>query len=431
MLKKVGIIADDFTGANDTGVQLAKKGFRSSVMVRLGQNEMDGSRDVLIIDTNSRSLPEKAAYEAVDQAASFFLENRFDIIYKKVDSTLRGNIGAELAAVERVVQPDLVVIAPAFPKMGRTTRDGNHFVEGKLVSTTEFGKDPKTPVSESDIVKLIERHSEHHVVNIRQDRLNDEGFESFIEEQLNQKARSFVCDAEDEADLERIAEKFAQLPYKVLWVGSAGLIEYLPEKLSMESESGEKAAKLLKAGQTLTVSGSLSEKTKRQLQELATLNHVQMIEVDPVDILEGTLDYQHHLSEFDLSMDLVVYVDNNEQNRLAALQTAERLGMTKEETGSQISEGLGMIAKYILNTVPIEGMILTGGDTAKDVCLAIDVAEMELIDEIEAGVPMGRVDFNGKRLLTVTKAGGFGKENTLKHALHHMKGMTQAYDSNE
>ncbi|WP_261133547.1 four-carbon acid sugar kinase family protein [Bacillus sp. Marseille-Q3570] len=429
MRERIGIIADDFTGANDTGVQLAKKGFLTSVMVNIDKMEIKHENDVSIIDTNSRSFTNKDAYEAVHHAASFYLENQVDCVYKKVDSTLRGNIGSEISAVDHVLKPDLVVIAPAYPQMGRITKDGKHYVDGELVSDTEFGKDPKTPVTQSDIQELIQPYCNAEISKVTQTQLNDDEFATYIQNEVARNIRWFVCDAESEEDLKKISSKFGDLPLNVLWVGSAGLIEHLPEGLSLNSNNESNNLKDWTSNQVLTVSGSLSERTKQQLLELDEIDDIQMIEIDPLMILEETFDPNSLLDRKEEKKDLVIYVDNNEFNRKAALEYAERNALSKEEIGSKISKGLGQIAKHILRFTSIDGLILTGGDTAKDVCSAMNVMEMELLDEIEAGVPLGRINFNDQKLWTVTKAGGFGNKDTLKNALYYMKGMKHTYDS--
>ncbi|WP_221568467.1 four-carbon acid sugar kinase family protein [Alkalihalobacillus sp. TS-13] len=429
MRERVGIIADDFTGANDTGVQLAKKGFLTSVMVNIDKMESKHQNDVVIIDTNSRSLTNKGAYEAVHHAASFYLENQVNFVYKKIDSTLRGNIGSEISAVDQVLNPDLVVIAPAYPKMGRTTKDGKHYVDGELVSDTEFGKDPKTPVTQSDISELIKPYCNYEIAKVTQAQLDDVEFATYIQNEVARNNRWFVCDAESEEDLKKISRKFGNLSFDVLWVGSAGLIEHLPEGLSLNSYNETINLEDKTSNQVLTMSGSLSERTKQQLLELDKIDNIQMIEIDPLLILEETLNPHTLLDRKEEKKDLVIYVDNNESNRKAAIEYANRNGLSKEEIGSKISKGLGQIAKYILRYTSIDGLILTGGDTAKDVCVAMNVMEMELVDEIEAGVPLGRINFNDQKLWTVTKAGGFGNRDTLKNALYYMKGMKHTYDS--
>ncbi|MDA6082658.1 four-carbon acid sugar kinase family protein, partial [Escherichia coli] len=102
--------------------------------------------DVLIVDTDSRAKTQEEAYKAVEKAPSLLFEKGYAHVYNKVDSSLRGNIAAELAALEGVYRPEIIVIAPAFPKMNRTTVSGHHYVNGKLITETEFGRDPKTPV---------------------------------------------------------------------------------------------------------------------------------------------------------------------------------------------------------------------------------------------------------------------------------------------
>lgn len=143
MKNKMGIIADDLTGANDSGVQLAIKKLSTSVVFDYTNSSKEMASDVLIVDTDSRARAKEDAYKAVVEAATFLKRNGYKHIYKKVDSTLRGNLEAELAALESVYNPDMVVIAPAYPKMRRQTINGHHFVDGKIITETEFSNDPK------------------------------------------------------------------------------------------------------------------------------------------------------------------------------------------------------------------------------------------------------------------------------------------------
>lgn len=98
--KKVFIIADDLTGTNDTVVQFCKVGYRGVVLADLGVNlsGIVGAYDVLGINTNSRALPSGEAYRRVREVIEWLTSSLISLgyslddvlIYKKVDSTLRG-----------------------------------------------------------------------------------------------------------------------------------------------------------------------------------------------------------------------------------------------------------------------------------------------------------------------------------------------------
>jgi len=131
MPARLGVIADDLTGANDTGVQFARHGARTLVpldwhdLAALGR-----AADVLVLNTNSRGLPADVAARRARVAAEALRKARVEAIYKKIDSTCRGNIGAELEAILDVYAVPLTVLAPSFPPAGRAVRDGVLTVKG-------------------------------------------------------------------------------------------------------------------------------------------------------------------------------------------------------------------------------------------------------------------------------------------------------------
>lgn len=153
---RFAIIADDLTGSSDSGVQFARRGLISSVLFNIEtMNLKKMNADVVVVDTDSRGLKKEEAYQRVTRAAEKIKTFSFDHLYKKVDSTLRGNIGAEVDAVLEIIPKDFAIIAPAYPTIGRTTQNGEHYLNGKLIHETEISRDPKTPVLESNIEKLL------------------------------------------------------------------------------------------------------------------------------------------------------------------------------------------------------------------------------------------------------------------------------------
>lgn len=128
------IIADDFTGALDTGVQFAAYGAATRVMVKDQVDFASCDAQVLVVDTETRHLPPEKAYQIVEELTRAACRAGIRYIYKKTDSALRGNIGAELAAVLQASNNRQLPFLPAFPQNGRTTRDGIHYVDGVPVT---------------------------------------------------------------------------------------------------------------------------------------------------------------------------------------------------------------------------------------------------------------------------------------------------------
>lgn len=153
---QVLVLADDFTGANDAGVSLAEAGMSVEVAFSAGQ---PSTAQALILNSDSRAMSAAAAADKVTgllRGAARFVPH-WQV--KKIDSTLRGNLGGELEAMMAAHGCRLAVVAPAYPAAGRHTRDGRCYVHGVALDQTEFASDPKTPVSRAEISEIIAMQS--------------------------------------------------------------------------------------------------------------------------------------------------------------------------------------------------------------------------------------------------------------------------------
>jgi len=131
------IVADDLSGAADCAVVCAARGL--SAVVALKPGERPRTADVWSVDGDTRAMTAEAAAattEAIADACGAGL------LFKKLDSTLRGHVGAELAAILRArrrVRPDTVaILAPAFPALGRTTVGGRQRLHGEPLEASEI-----------------------------------------------------------------------------------------------------------------------------------------------------------------------------------------------------------------------------------------------------------------------------------------------------
>ena len=143
------IIADDLTGALDSSGFLARSGLMVTIYPGRTFELTDG---VTVINTGSRGDPAPVAVKKLREAAQRL---KGETIFKKIDSTLRGNIAPEIETLLETVSYEKVIIAPAFPAMGRTVVNGVLLVKGVPVAETDFGRDPVTPVKESLIPALF------------------------------------------------------------------------------------------------------------------------------------------------------------------------------------------------------------------------------------------------------------------------------------
>ena len=182
------IIADDFTGALDTGVQFAAAGA--------------GVR-VLVMDAETRHLDGREAYEVVWNITKRAMACGVPFIYKKTDSALRGNIGSELTALLDASGQDSLPFIPAFPQMGRITREGVHYINNIPVKDSVFGRDPFEPVTCSFIPDIIHQQSNIQVEVMREedDKRGMDRMETAREPNRGQQSKIVVYDAQSQESL--------------------------------------------------------------------------------------------------------------------------------------------------------------------------------------------------------------------------------------
>jgi uncharacterized protein YgbK (DUF1537 family) len=398
MNNKALIIADDFTGSNDTGVQLRKKGLDVEVLLFPTEEALDHS---VVLDTESRILPPEEAYQKVKALTTKVAKNNdFQFIYKKIDSTLRGNIAKEIQAVMDVTQPDEIIIAPAFPKIKRTTKNGRHYLDGKPLMETEIANDPLTPVWTDDIMELLKKDFTssivlHSVADLAQG-IWPEGL-------------IHIFDIQEDSDLERLASIAKKRNKKQLFVGSAGLAEYLFEKPQLP---------------TLSVVGSVSEVSLQQMN-VAEKNGVRLVTIDLNDLVAENCiaKYSQLLEESLKKGDTILTVTRKKNDYTETIELFNRLGIPdKKEISRIIRESLAQITANTLKSTAVSGLFLTGGDTAIEVIHELQGTGCKILAEVEPGIVQCQLlggAFEG--LLITTKAGAFGKEDSLYNSIQKMK----------
>jgi len=433
---KLTLIADDLTGANDSGVQLAKCGLHTFVFMNPSGAVIQDC-DAAVMDTDSRSLPAAEAYRLAKAAAEQAKQWGARLVYKKIDSTMRGNIGSELDAMVDIFQPDFVVVTPAFPRNGRTVRNGHLFVHGIPVHETEMARDPKTPVLQSGIPDLIALQSGRKTAVVTKELLA-EGLSpllSRMEDWLRQQVKYLVLDAESEEELAHAARLFSQCGRNLVWCGSAGLAFHLVEAMGWMTSGRDRTNAESMAGTdrpVLAVVGSVSPRSRKQLDILLGDERVAGIKLHSASVVRGgdaKQAEQKRVMEaakeaLDRGLDPVLYSSGEPKDVREAKEIGAGLGLDDSAVSNRIAEALGEAAARIVLSANPGGLVMTGGDTAKQVCRFVGATHMRLQDEIETGVPLGWLAMGPNRdtLPAVTKAGSFGTDEVLLRALRLLRG---------
>lgn len=432
--KRIAVIADDLTGANDTGAQFAKQGLKTIVLIGADSSSREIEEDVVVVDSDSRALAEEESYRRVAQAARLFRDRRFRIVFKKIDSTLRGNIGREIDAIMDICGQELAIVAPAFPKNGRTTVDGHHLLNGDPLEATELARDPKCPITESHIPTILSRQTVRKVGHIGVERVEGgpQGILAAMEENLAAGRQVIVCDAWKDEHLRMHAQAAIRLGRRVLWVGSAGLAEHLPAALGLAADPwGERTERdRLPGKETVVVfAGSVSNVTRGQVRMLERRGGVACIEADPCALLRReTSDgeiircLEAAFEAVEAGMDVVVSAGVSQEVVERTMDRASSLGMSSRETAGEIASAFGRICRGIAAKVELKGLVLTGGDTALSCFRHLSADGFGVAGEVAPGIPVGLLKgglCDGLRV--VTKAGAFGAEDALCRAVDRLK----------
>ena len=403
----LGVIADDLTGAMDTGLQFAKRGLYTLVHVGPGQLP---EADAWVLDTDSRASSPNDAMNRASEAARALLGRR---VYKKIDSTMRGNIGSELLGVLDVLRCDKAVVAPAFPPAGRSTVHGHQMLNGTPLEKTGFARDPRWPMRESYIPDIIARQAGELVghVELRFVEGGSDALRSAIEAAGE---RLVSVDAVTAGHLTTIGQVLAEVGPRWLPCGSAGLAEGWLPALGLATRTCVKP-RVKRERPVIVAATSRSEVTAGQIDRAQSELHVPIVSVK---VHRLTDDEARGIERRRLAEAVSEQLANGSDVILASSMTPLVVGL-----GRGVAILLGQVLQNTLSEHVLGGLFLTGGDLAVATCRALGTSAIRLEDEVQPGVPAGTLvggDYEG--LPVVTKAGGFGNERAIVDALSYLHG---------
>lgn len=402
---KLLVIADDFTGALDTGVQFKARG----TLIRIGLPEggalLEG-RDVqvLIVDAETRHMAPDQAMEAVRSIVAAAERAGVSCIYKKTDSALRGNIGSELTAMLQAGRGGCVHFIPAFPRMNRRTVNGVHYIDGRPVAESVFGTDPFEPVRFSAVGDIIASQSgaPTHLIGPGGSPAGREGI--------------LVYDAETDQDLHRIARSLRAGGGLHLLAGCAGFAAELPGLLGLEQSAGGLPPL---DPRLLAVSGSINPITLEQLDaaERAGVPRIrltprQKLEPGWLESGEGRRTLSAWLKQVESSPSAIIECGGGDGGATDAWARAR--GMTGEQTRRQVCRTMGAVLQALLDRGLERTLLLTGGDTLRSFMEHIGQDELTPLGELAPGVVLSQVRYRSKTFNMISKSGGFGGRALLK-----------------
>jgi D-threonate/D-erythronate kinase len=404
---KLLIIADDLSGAADCGVACAGHGLNT--VVALADAAYDTDADVLSVDGDTRRLDAKHAAAETMRLVQKYVRHNELLLFKKLDSTLRGNIGAELGAMLRTLHSGqwrgervVTVFAPAFPAAGRTTANGRQLVRGMPLEETEIWR-RHGMTGNADISGMLGTagmRSAHLPLDlIRSSHRSLGGAMS----ELVENADVLICDAETDEDLRAIAEASFALGRATIWAGSAGLARHLPRAAGLGRSLGYRSEQPLASGPTLFVIGSFSGVSQEQVKVLSTAPDVVSIALPSGVLLAGSRSPGWRKLDSGLRKAL-----ETGRDVVVSLGMESSIVMAK---GPLLAAALaGFVAPHADR---VGALVASGGETARSVLQAWGITGLRLVGELEAGLPFSVTEKWKRQLLVLTKAGDFGNPQTL------------------
>ncbi len=415
----VAIIADDLSGGADCGVSFSHAGL--DVAIQLDRTaEAPQWAQAAVVPTDSRDQEADEARAAVAETVTSLAMRHPAMWYKKIDSTLRGHLALELAVTIRGVRPDLTVVAPAFPAHGRTVVGGRAFLRGIPLERTETWR-AQGLRGTADLPAMLRagglRVRSLHLGDIRTGRVAERLQDGVGETDI------VVCDAETEDDLAAVAAGGQGTGLKVLWTGSAGLAQHLAGLRVARPGNGSLKGIAPVTAPVAVVVGSAAGAAVAQLRHLETLPGIRVVRVHPAAILGSASGRQAaEIAANDLAAAdgaIGAALADGQDVALGLVPPDSPGGVVLDAAASRVvSRALGKLIGS--RSGQLGGFALTGGDTALAVLAACGVTALRPVSEVATGVPVCVASPDGRPV--ITKAGAFGDERILAHAVGVLHG---------
>lgn len=388
-MNKLLIIADDLTGALDTGVCFASAGISTCVRLPGNANQQptneDFSVDVAIVE--SRHMQAAEAYGAVYETIRQMAGNHYTYLYKKTDSALRGNIGAELAATLDATEEVTLHFIPAFPKMNRIVRQGVLYIDGVTpVAQSVFATDPFNPVKHSEILKLIAEQT---------------GRDAYIAAETKEAYDKGIAvyNAETDEDFIRIGQHLIHQIGAKLFAGCAGFANALPQLIAFDTCD---EAVPLPAGKLAVFCGSVNPISLEQCEAAEQAGHPRY----HLQSAGEFLDRERITNQISAA---------SREHEIVVLDTgAEDLGATDDEVlarSAVVADYFSRVIADFLAMNPKVTLFIIGGDTLLAFARGLGIHAILPVRELLPGVVLSRYSYGGEWRFLITKSGGFGTKD--------------------
>lgn len=420
-MANVIVVADDLTGANATGVLLKKAGLDTFTVLdaKDGGGQALSGCDCLVIPTDSRSIDPGEAYDRVKTALETFRGEGVTLYAKRIDSTLRGNLGSETDAFLDVLGPEYIAVCvPCFPSSGRVIVGSHLLVGGVPLRKTEVAADPKCAIHTTDAFVLFQGQTKYRISAVHLDDVHDGAghLADVIRARREEGARILLVDSVTEEDLETVAEAVAVSGIKTVSVDPGPFTAQLGKRLAQREKK--------ESGKIICAIGSVNGVAGAQTRALLGSRRVAAVYLETTAILESDESCQREVQRLKKELlqrrgesnILAVIGDGiDPKNRVNFELYTQRWGLDTEGLSARINNAFAQVTLGVLEACPeIGGVYSTGGDITAAIHSAAGTAGLRLMDEVLPlagyGIAVGG-KLSGKAF--VSKGGMVGGENAM------------------
>ena len=422
-MQKYIVIADDLTGSNATCSLFKKIGLRAASILKL-QGSINYDIDVISYSTASRGLDKEEAYNKVSEAIKILKNKNVLVFNKRIDSTLRGNIGTEINAMLDNLEDDrIAVVVPAYPDSGRIVVNKTMLVNGVLLENSDAGKDPKTPIKTSCVESLVQKDIKYSSTYFTLSDIAQpiEEIAKKIQEAIK-KSRVLIFDAVNNEDIIKISKAIIHSDIDIVTVDPGPFTLYYSKELQKKNHLEKKI---------LMVIGSVTATTKKQIEYILQEEDIFLVKMKVEDFfeketclkeIERVISFiKKGIANYDLF--LVTTSPIGDEKKADLQKLAENLNTTVEEISKIIANTLTeTVVKILKETQKFEGIYSSGGDITIALLEKLKAIGVEIREEVIPLAAYGRIiggDFPNLKL--VSKGGMVGDEKTIKLCLHKIK----------
>ncbi len=424
----VGILADDLTGANDTALQFHIQGANTQILL---SNDIEPlnikNTQTWAVSTESRNISQEEAFQAVKSAADMLIQKiNPDYFYKKIDSTLRGNIAVEVLALLDSVNWDAAVIVPAFPQEGRITVGGYHLLKGIPIERTEVARDPYSPIFESHIPTLFATQLDDEckdligTIDLKTIMKGAGPILMKLNELIAGGKKLIIADSVSTVDIEQIALAINKSDYNILPAGTAAFARSLAELWFIDLDNSH-IVKTFPELPKLIISGSANPITANQIKTLENSDDIDVLTISLTfdNIKNGVSDAlaERIISNLRLKNTVLVHTSQVMQDFDGFSDDSLNAELTRAKLAAMITDYLAELTGRVLSEREVI-LITLGGETSYKCCNAIGANQLQLIDEVVPAIALC-MDHNAQWI--VTKSGNLGNANTLIDILKYFE----------